>query len=449
MSMAVRVVRCASGMIAGLLALGFMTGAAAERGRTAEPIVFNPDTSWCWFQDERAIIDHGQLLLAGVSSQGDVTVTAHHLATGKTAVHVLHPRLRADDHNAPALLVLPDGRYLAAYSKHGSDRFTRWRISERPGDPSRWQPEQQFEHGAGVTYSNLYRLAAEGQNGRIYNFIRSYNWDPNFIFSDDHGTSWYSGGRLIASRSSGTRPYVRYKGNGRDTIHFIATEDHPNRYPTRIYHGYIRGGKAYRSDGTVVNEDIYRLDAPPAQAFTRVFQGDEKNVAWPCDIELDGAGNPYIAYSVMKDAVPLPTGKRGNDHRYRCARWDGTRWHDYEVAYASTRLYPAQPEYTGLIALHPQTRDLAFISANVDPHSGEPIVVDGQRRYEIFRGATDDGGRTWRWTAVTSGSARHNLRPLVVAHGDTWVLVWLRGEYRSYTDYDQAAVGLIYRGPPK
>lgn len=140
MSMAVRVMRCAVGMIAGLLALGFMTGMATECGRTAEPIVFNPDTSWCWFQDERAIIDNGQLLLAGVSSEGDVTVTVHHLATGKTAVHVLHPRLEADDHNAPALLVLPDGRYLVSYSKHGSDRFTRWRISERPGDPSRWQP---------------------------------------------------------------------------------------------------------------------------------------------------------------------------------------------------------------------------------------------------------------------------------------------------------------------
>jgi WD40 repeat protein len=99
--------------------------------------VFNPDTSWCWFQDERAIIDNGQLLWAGVSSQGDVTVTAYQLTTGETAVYVLHARLQANDHAVPALMVLPDGRYLASYSKHGSDPFTRWRSSERPGDVSR------------------------------------------------------------------------------------------------------------------------------------------------------------------------------------------------------------------------------------------------------------------------------------------------------------------------
>jgi len=449
MTIVARAARCAGCVISGVLCLGLSTGAGAERIAAREPIVFNPDTGWCWFQDERAIIDNGQLLLAGVSSEGDVTVTAHHLASGETAVHVLHARLQADDHNAAALAVLPDGRYLASYSKHGSDRVTRWRISAEPGDASRWQPEGQFDHGARVTYSNLYRLAAEGENGRIYNFVRSFQWDPNFIVSDDHGASWRIGGRLIDGGAGSTRPYVRYKGNGTDTIHFITTEEHPNRYPNSIYHGYIRGGKAYRSDGTVVNEDIYRIEAPSARAFTRVFQGDEKNVAWTSDIELDGRGNPYIAYSVMKDALPLESGLRGTDHRYRCARWDGQRWYDDEVACAGSRLYPREPEYTGLIALHPQTPDVAFISADVDPDSGEPIVVNGARRYEIFRGATGDGGQTWRWTPVTNGSTRDNLRPLVAARGDTWVVVWLRGEYRTYTDYDQAAVGLICRGLPE
>ena len=122
------------------------------------------------------------------------TVTAHQLTTGETAVYVLHARLQANDHAVPALMVLPNGRDLASYSKHGSDRFTRWRISERPGDASRWQPEQQFEHGVGVTYSNLYRLPAEGQEGRTCNFIRALHWHPNFIVSDDQVASRRIGG---------------------------------------------------------------------------------------------------------------------------------------------------------------------------------------------------------------------------------------------------------------
>lgn len=420
---------------------------SAKAARDA-PLILNPDTGWCWFQDERAIIDNGQLLLAGVSSHGDITVTVHHLASGDTAVHVLHPRLQANDHAVPALMVLPDGRYLASYSKHGGDA-TLWRISERSGDASAWHPEQRFDHGARVTYSNLYFMADEGRNGRVYNFIRAYQWDPSFIVSEDHGASWRAGGRLIDGGAGSTRPYVRYKGNGANTIHFITTEGHPNRHANSIYHGYIRGGKAFRSDGTAVSDDVFSINAPPAQAFTRVFQGDEKNVAWTSDIELDSGGHPYVAYSVMKDALPLESGMRGNDHRYHYARWDGTCWRDYEIAYAGSRLYPKEPEYTGLIALHPLTPNVVYISADVYPNSGKPIVVAGQRRYEIFEGVTEDEGKTWRWSPVTSGSSQDNLRPHVAARGDTWAVVWLRGEYRAYTDYSQAAVGLIQCGRPE
>ena len=373
-------------------------------------------------------------------------MTAHDLEAGKTAVHVLHPRFQADDHDAAALLVLPDGRYLAVYAKHGSDHFSRWRISKRPHDPTEWEPERTFDNRAGATYSNLYRMAGEGPEGRIYNFARTVNRDPNFLISDDNAASWKYGGRLVDSRDPGARPYVRYAGNGRDTIHFITTEDHPNRHNTSIYHGVLRGGKAYRSDGTVVRDDIFRGDAPLPKAFTRVFEGDEKNVAWTVDIELDGDGHPYIAYSVMKDALPLKSGKRGFHHRYRYAKWDGKCWQDHHLAYAGSRLYPREPEYTGLVALHPENPDLVFISADVDPVSGEPILVEGKRRYEIFQGTTKDGGKTWRWTPITRDSKQDNLRPIVVAGKDAWVLAWLRGEYRAYTDYNQAAVGVVYKG---
>lgn len=391
------------------------------------------------------LVDQGRLLLGGVSSQGDIHITMYDLQTGKRSQFVLHPRLEVDDHNVPALLVLPDGRYLAAYTKHGSDKITRFRVSSRPGDISAWEPEQHYEHTASVTYSNLCYLAGEGEKGRIYNFVRSFQWDPNFIISEDGVRSWRQGGRLLDGGGPTIRPYLRYKGNGKDTIHFIATDGHPSRQLNSIYHGYIRGGKAYRSDGICVNENIFRTEAPPVTAFTRVFQGDEQNVAWTVDIELDEKGRPYILYSVMKDPLPLQTGRRGMDHRYHYARWDGNRWHAQEIAYAGTRLYPEEPEYTGLAALHPKNPNLVFISTNAYPDTGQPILVDGQRRYEIFRGQSTDGGRTWQWRPVTSNSSEDNLRPLVAAEGEMTILVWLRGHYRSYTNYKQAAVGLLLR----
>ncbi len=445
MSVRIRFTRLLLGVSWSLSCLLAAVGVLAQEFTGSEPVVFNPDTSWCWFQDNRAILDDDRLLLSGVSSRGDVTVAVYDSRTGESAVHVLHSRLEADDHNAAALLILPDGRYLVVYTKHGSDSFTRWRISKHPGDASRWEPERRFDNQAGATYSNVYRMASEGENGRIYNFTRTLDRDPNFLVSDDHGASWRYGGRLLDSGDRLARPYVRYAGNGVDTIHFITTEDHPNRFNTGIYHGMIRGKKAYRSDGTAVNEDIFRVGAPRPSAFTRVFEGDPENVAWTSDIELDREGRPYVVFSVMKDALPRESGKRGFDHRYHYAKWDGTCWREREIARAGSRLYPREPEYTGLIALHPRRPELVFLSADVHPASGEPLLVDGKRRYEIFQGATPDGGETWSWTAVTTDSAQDNLRPIVVAQKDIWVLAWLRGEYRTYTDYSQEAVGFVFR----
>jgi hypothetical protein len=429
-----------------ILAAGCRTNGDLIGELAREPIVLNGDTSWCWFQDERLLIDDGQLLLAGVSSDGDITVTAHKIATGETSVAVLHERLQADDHNAPALFVLSDGRYLAAYSMHGDDDYTRGRITARPGDPSDWMPERLFDNGAATTYSNLFGMAEEGPNGRIYNFTRTRGWDPNFLISEDGGRSWSYGGRLLDGGGDEMRPYASFTGNGGDEIHFIATEQHPRDHPNSIYHGYVSGGKSHTSDGTVVDDNVFDEIAPAPEAFTRVFQGGLQNVAWTSDIRLDRDGRPYVAYSVVTDRTERNLG--GMDIRYRYARWDGTRWHDHEIAYAGTRLYPGEDEYSGLLTLHPSTPDVAFISTDAVPETGEPILVDGERRREIFYGSTRDGGATWRWTQVTKGSSEDNLRPIVAADGDAWAVVWLRGTYRSYTDYDQAALGLVFQGDP-
>jgi hypothetical protein len=73
-------------------------------------------------------------------------------------------------------------------------------------------------------------------------------------------------------------------------------------------------------------------------------------------------------------------------------------------------------------------------------------AADGKRHWEIFRGETRDEGRSWRWQAVTRDSTGDNLRPIVPRTGRRdELLLWLRGRYRSYTDYDLEVVGLLPR----
>jgi hypothetical protein len=114
------------------------------------------------------------------------------------------------------------------------------------------------------------------------------------------------------------------------------------------------------------------------------------------------------------------------------------------MAPAGSRLYPREDDYTGLAAIDPTDVNVVYISTNAYPTTGDPLWSrsDGKRHWEIYRGETLDGGRSWRWTPVTSDSTVDNLRPVVAAGGGRKVLLWLRGTYRTYTDYDLDVMAL-------
>ncbi|HEY2945525.1 MAG TPA: BNR-4 repeat-containing protein, partial [Vicinamibacteria bacterium] len=240
--------------------------------------------------------------------------------------------------------------------------------------------------------------------------------------------------------------YVKYVSDAQDTVHLAYTEGHPRDFDNSLYHAFYRKGALHRSDGTVIRPLAEGLHEPAEG--TRIFQGDPQNVAWVSDLELDGQGRPFVAYSVQKDSAGRPPGQGGADHRYRLALWTGTRWDDREIAFAGSRLYAGEDDYTGLVALVPGDPTRLFISTNADPSTGAPLAsaADGKRHWEIFRGAVTGNGRNWRWEPVTKDSTADNLRPIVprTAGGDE-LLLWLRGRYRSYTDYDLEVVGLLPR----
>ena len=82
----------------------------------------NDNGGWSWFMDPRVIVNEGKLIIGSVRAvgsnqanasdprSGNVEVSVYDIETGKTNVVVLHPHLEQDDHDAPAFYVRPDGR---------------------------------------------------------------------------------------------------------------------------------------------------------------------------------------------------------------------------------------------------------------------------------------------------------------------------------------------------
>ncbi len=415
------------------------------------PFVVEEDGGWCWFEDERALVLGGKLIVGTVASgrfdperEGDIQVTVFDFASAQATTVELRDQLELDDHDSPALLARPDGRLLAVYAKHGPENRFYCRISE-PGDPEAWGVEQTYapSESTRLTYQNLYLLSAEG---RLYNFFRGLDnsFKPSYVYSDDLGESWQTGNVVIdVPTEFRHRPYVKYASNGVDSVHLLYTEGHPRNFDNSVYHAVYRSGRLRRTDGAEIRSLDEGLLSP--EEGTRVFAGDANNVAWVSDLHLDDEGRPVGVFSVQKDSAQLPDGEAGEDLRYRYARWTGERWEQHEIAYGGGKLYPGEDDYAGNIALDPAALDTVYFSTDADPRTGEPLMSasDGRRRYEIYRGVTADGGASWSFEPITRDSEQDNLRPIVpAAPAGVRVVLWLRGEYRAYTDYDLEVVAL-------
>jgi BNR repeat-containing family member len=424
-------------------------------------IRLNDNGAWSWFMDPRIIVDDGKVIVGSVRAigaeaantsdprWGNVEISVYDIQTGTVQNTVLHPHFQQDDHNAPSFLVRRDGRYLAVYTKHAIERKVYWRISE-PHNPLTWGPASMLETpgkdvvyaGDNDTYSNVFRMP----DGRLFNFFRGVGHDPNYMISEDDGTTWKYGGKFLFGKT-GYSPYLKYAYDGKGTVHFVATEDHPRNFDNSLYHGYLKDGTIHHSNGKPIGPLSTSIDATIATwDLTKVFQGDPDNVAWMVDIRLDRDSRPCVVFSVQKDGRGLPRGQGGFDLRYHYARWDGSTWHTEEIAHAGTRLYAGEDDYSGLAALDPNNPDIVYISTDADPVSGAPLIsaADRKRHYELFRGRRDAGGR-WKWTPITRNSSFDNLRPIIPKWDDRrTALVWMRGSYvHNHGEWYSSVVGIL------
>ena len=467
--------------LARYLGLALLTFAGAELAAATDIVVgnlaqFDDNGIWTWYSDERTVVDtnRNKLVvgcvenangLGGIPRDGNINVTIWDVPTGSGPRYTLRMNLTSfgggDDHNAPGLLEMANGHYLALYTGHNQDSNTWYRIYDPLSDS--WSAETNYDWGTQpggtdfrTTYSNPFNMTAEG---RTYNFARSNGGgSPNSIVSTNFGTNWVYGGELTTNNIPGyVQGYFKYWGNGVDRIDFICTEAHPRDYDTSMYHGFISNAMSFNSFGVIKDTNILdKINIPHPQDFTPVFlagtvmpPGQTNYRCWNDDVCRYPDGTiECIITARINDNTQGNDANINPDHAFFFCRFDGTNWTPTYLCQAGYKLYSTEADYVGLGCLNPNDPNTIYISTKFDPRAVQPGVTDTNQPYttvhEIWKGVTTNHGASFTWSPITQNTVRENFRPIMpLWDNHDSALLWFRGTYTSAQIVDGAVVGIV------
>jgi hypothetical protein len=405
MGMGYRLIVCVA------LALLGLFGAAEAQAR----MVVWAHGGWSWFGDPRAVYVQGPqpaTFVGWIGWNGDVTIGEYDPLFGLMRSQVVGHEYH-DDHSAPSILVEPNDRLTVFWSGHNGRRML-YRTATAPAEITSWGPVDEIRSAIrgpnGFTYPNPVILRDE--DDRLYLFWRSANYSQAYETRSATGT-WGPARELIAQ--PGQRPYVKYDSNGTNTIVMAFTNGHPRNVLTGIYFAEYRAGWLRGASG----RRIKRLGTGPIRPDQGdvVYDANPSGVhSWVWDVAIDHGGRPVIVYATF------PTNA---DHAYWYAQWTGTRWVSHFMTYAGGSISPAsiEYEYSGGIQLDHSDPGIVYLSRE---------VAGG---WDIERWVTNDGGAHFSHRVVVPADGLDNVRPVVPRGGGPIQVLWLRGEYRTYTTY--------------
>jgi hypothetical protein len=414
-------------------------------GDSLRQTIVAQDAGWCWFQNPRAVVI-GTKVWAGYvcsgyedeSKRGQVRLVEYETRSQRSREHIIFdPRSKeeadawCDDHNAPCLVILPDGSLLAAFTQHHKGNqvlFTQ--VSFNNEDPVLESWTVELPGQSRVTYSNLIYLAKER---RLYNFFRGFgdSFKPSVMYSDDLGRTWIYSGILVAvdGEEKRQRPYLLAVSNGEDEIHFVFTDGHPRNKDNSLYHMVYKSGVGLTDSR---GHRIASLESgiPSPGVTTRVFRGNVNQVAWPVELKLID-GSPTILFQVSNRAALRKTGTAEID--FALARLESGKWLTKYLGSAGSQLYRGEDDYSGLATMLAGNRSV--ISTNrdsrsgnlrenwtlIDPASGRPVI-----------GASGD----------PSEQQISIHRPIVVEVNGSELILALKGLLKNYKSFHYQLVAL-------
>ncbi len=398
---------------------------------------FTDDGAWCWFSNPRAIYySENEIITGWVKKDGSIEVASLNLDTEEKKVNNIFPKLEVDDHDNPAFTVLPEGNIFTMFAWHSTKKGVIYNATTNGANINSFGENVVFKPKTDellkrfpretCTYANPYYLEDEN---KLFVFGRWIGFKPNLIISSDNGKTWDEQQVVISSEpfDPNNRPYVNYYSDGKSKIHLIFTDGHPrNEERNSVYYCYYEKGAFWKVDGTKIC-NLSELPFTVKDASLVYKPTETSGRAWIADVVVK-ENKPVILYSRHPEET---------DHRYHYASYNSETdsWEDYEICKAGSWFPQTQenkverePHYMGNLTLHPVNPDIVYLSRQIN------------NRFEIEKFETNNKGKTWKITPITSNSSYDNVRPYVPRNQPKdakTVVLWMQNKkYIHYTNYD-------------
>lgn len=337
---------------------------------------------------------------------------------------------QVDDHNHPGLAINNDGKLVYACCQHNTgNMFVR--VANTAGTiADGFAAAVEVGNSTLTSYSWLFNLADVGDNGTLFLFSRRYvNGNTDLAWwmskSTDKGAAWSDYVKVLETDT--VNNYNQMWSNDSDTI-WIAmneTESNGSRKNRGIYCFKFDGTSFKNVDGTTIGEAVTETADIGSSSVIFAHAGSGRRSV--SDVMVGADGHPRVLYYEYTD--------EDEDEHVLChARWIGTEWITNTVVDEGDPWAPSPSNsYPGVGR---------FNRSNIN-ELATTVTVGTQREVQIY--LTSSNGASWSKSKdVTSGSLRHNFRP-VYAHALTTEVAAIRkvphlfwcgnGRYEAFTDY--------------